>query len=85
MKIWYTRDRDGQRALWNALPVKIKSIGEWSSDESQDCSYKLVVADWNGDNESIDAIIGTGFMGLRKGGIAELSGELTMEGGHQVR
>jgi hypothetical protein len=69
-KIWYTRDDDGQRALWNDVPVK--SDGVWWTNENQRGNYKLISADWNGDDESIDSIIGEGFQGLRKGQIAEL-------------
>jgi len=66
--LYYTRDDNGDRALWIELPAKID--GEWSVNGN--FSHDLILSDWNGEDEQIDAVIGKGVHGLRKGSIAEL-------------
>jgi hypothetical protein len=67
MKIWYTRDNDGDRELWSVMPEKFQ--GYWEGDYE---IYSLICSDGQCENGCIDAIIGKGFHGLRRGGIAEL-------------
>ena len=60
--MWYTRDDDGERALWIGRPNK-DDWGEWWS--------------WAGDavseqDDLMDELLGKGFHGLRKGGIMEI-------------
>ena len=65
--IWYTRDDDGDRSLWSEVPRKAQ--GEWSVDGGD---TGLILGDFHGEADGVDAMLGTGVHGLRKGQIAEL-------------
>ena len=66
--IYYTRDGDGCRALWIEKPSKDED-GEWFCDGF---IWALLASDFNGEEHKMDALIGKGFHGLRKGKMAEL-------------
>jgi hypothetical protein len=67
-RIYYTRDDGGHRALWVKKPTK--EDGDWTDIE--DLEYTIIAADWGGGSECVDAIIGSGFHRLRKGGIMDI-------------
>ena len=61
--MWYTRDDSGGRALWEKEPTK-DGDGDWSVDGS--LNY-LIAGDFTLDRDVVDALLGKGLHGLRKG------------------
>lgn len=68
--MWYSRDGNGDRALWIEEPTK-DTDGDWTVDDCD--SYALAAGDFNGDDDAIDAILGEGVHGLRKGSCIKIS------------
>ncbi len=63
MMIWYTRDSNGDRTLWLEEPSK-NYYGDW---ELYGSSWSVIASDFNAEEGAIDALLGKGVHGLRKG------------------